>query len=82
MSLETIGPLKAFQLHCCPDIYAIIMVKRLIFLQKSIVIHTTVAGRWAGAVMKKVDWVFGPETESLELIDGPTNRRTDRHNEM
>ena len=34
VSLETICPLKAFQLHYCPDNDAKSMVKHLIFLQK------------------------------------------------
>ena len=38
VSLETICPLKAFQLHYCPDNDAKSMVKHLIFLQKFAVI--------------------------------------------
>ena len=34
VSLETICPLKAFQLHYCPDNDAKSMVKHFIFLQK------------------------------------------------
>ena len=42
VSLETICPLKAFQLHYCPDNDAKSMVKHFIFLHKFAVIKVMV----------------------------------------
>ena len=58
VSLETICPLKAFQLHYCPDNNAKSMVKHFIFLQKYSVlnIHHIAPEKWlilAGAKISK-----------------------------
>ena len=54
VSLETICPLKAFQLHYCLDNDAKSMVKHFIFLQKFAVIRNLHAMPYLLAVLAKI----------------------------